>query len=298
MKIAVLSGKGGTGKTFVSVNLARMFQTSIYMDCDVEEPNGALFLKPLQCKTKDVFVEVPVFDSDKCMGCRACVNFCKFHALAFIKERPMLFQEVCHNCGGCQLVCQSDAVTFQKKKVGEVSIGQANQVLCLSGKMEQGQASGIPVIKELFHQYENLHSSAPAVIDCPPGSGCMVMESIKDVDYCILVTEPTTFAVHNLNMIVKLVTLYNKPFGVVINKDIRGFNPAQEYCSEFNIPVLEKIPFRKDIAKKNAVCENVLFEEDKDNMEGRLLQAGEKRQSLSSLFQSIKDKVVEECKSC
>ena len=250
MKIAVLSGKGGTGKTLVSVNLAAVADKAAYIDCDVEEPNGHLFFKPQAVKSLELTVPVPHVDELLCNACRICVDFCKFNALAFIKNKPVLFTEVCHSCGGCVKLCPQKAITERTKKVGVVSEGVSGNVRVYGGIMETGESSGVPLLRELFRQSKKEESLS--LIDCPPGSSCMVMESIKDADYCVLVAEPTLFGTHNLNMVHELVKVFKKPFGVVLNKCVSGENPSEEFCLEHNITVLGKILFDHKLGELNS----------------------------------------------
>lgn len=251
MTIAVLSGKGGTGKTLVSVNLASAAGQSVYIDCDVEEPNGHLFFKPEIVSEKDINVRIPIIDEKACNGCRKCVDFCKFNALAFIKGNPFVFDEICHSCGGCQLFCPEKAIREKEKNIGNVRKGVSGQVTIYTGIMNTGEASGIPIIKSLLNK-SIMDGGGPVFIDCPPGSACIVMESIKDADYCILVAEPTVFGVHNLNMVYELVQLFRKPFGVVLNKCLEGINPAAEFCSKKQISVLGRIPFDSELGTLNS----------------------------------------------
>ncbi|MDO9544602.1 MAG: 4Fe-4S binding protein, partial [Synergistaceae bacterium] len=155
LKIAILSGKGGTGKTLLSVNLASAAIASVYVDCDVEEPNGHLFFKPQWNIEKEISVKIPQVDPQKCNGCKKCVEFCKFNALAYINEKLKIFDDVCHSCGGCLLVCPQDALSERKKAVGTLSVGDSEGVHVLSGMMQTGIASGIPIIKELLYQCES-----------------------------------------------------------------------------------------------------------------------------------------------
>jgi len=251
LKIAVLSGKGGTGKTLVSVNLASVAGQSVYIDCDVEEPNGHLFFKPTDIYQQDITVKIPVVDENLCNGCHKCVDFCKFNALAFIKNKPYVFEEVCHSCGGCLLLCPEKAISEKEKTIGKVQKGVSSNVTVNTGILNTGEASGIPIIKKLLNESAS-DKELPVFIDCPPGSACIVMESIKDADYCILVAEPTMFGVHNLNMVYDLVRLFDKPHGVVLNKCLNGENPAEEFCMEKNIPVLGQIPFDNALGSLNS----------------------------------------------
>lgn len=250
MKIAVLSGKGGTGKTFVSVNLAASSQKACYVDCDVEEPNGHLFFKPQGIIKIDVSVRIPIIDNDKCNGCRTCVNFCKFNALAYIGEKIKVFENVCHSCGGCALLCPQNAILEKDKSIGLIEQGKSQNVDILTGILNTGEASGVPIIKELINRVDEKKDLT--IIDCPPGSACVVMESIKEADYCVLVAEPTQFGTHNLAMVYELVKLFNKPFGVVLNKCIDDQSPSEVFCVENNIPILEKITFDNELGKINS----------------------------------------------
>ena len=250
MKIAVLSGKGGTGKTFVSVNLAATISDCNYADLDVEAPNGGLFFRPDNIRETDVMVKIPTFDKDKCYGCKKCVDFCKFNALAYVRNKPMLFKEVCHSCGGCLLVCPKGAVSEVDRPVGKVYQGNAGENTFMSGLLNIGEASGMPIIHEVIQRIND--SEQDVIIDCPPGSGCMVMETVEQADYCIIVGEPTSFGCHNLKMVIELVRVYGKPFGVIINKYENKENPTEEFLIEESIPLLFKIPFDKELGARTA----------------------------------------------
>jgi len=252
MRVAVLSGKGGTGKTFVSVNLAAAAKKAFYIDCDVEEPNGRLYWKPKVEKETPVSVLVPVFDDQKCSGCRTCVEFCHFHALAFVKNSPMVFHEVCHSCGGCALVCPERAVSEIPRSVGAVEEGVSSGVRVVTGILNTGEASAVPVIKETLRASGKTELT---VIDCPPGSGCPVMESVKFADCCLLVAEPTAFGFHNFKMVHRLAALLHKPCGVVINKGDAPYAPLEEYCAAQNLPVLLRIPYTERLAALGAAGE-------------------------------------------
>ena len=281
MIIAVLSGKGGTGKTLVSVNLASAARASTYIDCDVEEPNGHLFFKPENVREENVSVLIPVLDDERCDGCRKCVDFCRFNALAFIRNKPIVFEEVCHSCGGCMLVCPTNALFEKEKVIGKVQKGQSEQVNVYTGILNIGEASGVPIIKRLLSE-SGLDENKLTVIDCPPGSSCIVMESIKDADYCLLVAEPTLFGVHNLNMVYELVSLFNKPFGVILNKCLQDENPAEEFCIEKDIPILGRIPYDTRLGSLNSNAKIAVREEE------------QYREMFTSLLETVRKEVLRE----
>ena len=250
MKIAVLSGKGGTGKTMVAVNLAAVAQEVVYLDCDVEEPNGRLFLEPETTEEETVKVTIPQIKADLCIGCRKCVDFCRFNALALIEEKAVLFPDVCHPCGGCELLCPVGAVSQQEKIVGYVEKGIIANGKIYTGVLKLGEESGVPIIRELIAKSKQEEVKL-TIIDCPPGSACVVMESIQDADYCLLVAEATTFGQHNLAMVYELSKLFGKPCGVVLNKYFTEENPSEEFCLEHHIPILERLTYDEEIGRIN-----------------------------------------------
>lgn len=260
MKIAVLSGKGGAGKTFVSVNLSAVVQNAVYVDCDVEEPNGRLYWKPAMEKETPVRVLIPEFDVQRCSGCRKCVDFCRFHALAFVREKPMVFSEVCHSCGGCVMVCPENAVWETPRPVGMVEEGARGGVRVVTGVLNPGEVSAVPVIKAALRTGGE---SDLTVIDCPPGSGCPVMESVIGADCCLLVAEPTAFGFHNFKMVHRLALLLGKPCGVVINKADAPYAPLEEYCEKQGLPILLRIPYSERLAALGAAGE-IALEQDPD----------------------------------
>lgn len=247
MKIACLSGKGGAGKTFVAVNLAAAAGKCTYIDCDVEEPNGRLFWKPEEVKREIVSTAIPIFDQEKCSGCRKCVDACRFHALMYIKEKPMLFSEICHNCGLCRMVCPENAVAESEKPVGILEIGHHGTIRVVSGILNPGEVSGVPVIRQALKQSGEL-----TILDCPPGSACSVMETIMDADICVLVVEPTAFGFHNFQMVYELAGLLKKPCVVVINKEMERYEPLEQFCKEKNLPVLERISYDPKLSEQIA----------------------------------------------
>lgn len=243
MNIAILSGKGGTGKTTVSTNLALALGAN-YIDCDVEEPNGFLFLKPKVNKEEAVMVEYPIIDLDKCTGCGACVQACQFNALAKVKDDIMVFEKLCHGCGACGISCKYDAITYNKRQTGKIERGKLRDINCSRGILNISEPMAVPVIRELL-------SGLPQgvnLIDCPPGTSCNVVNSLKYANGAILVTEPSEFGLHDLKMAVELVKMYNIPFGIVINKDDRKDNIVKKYCDKENIELIGTIPYDKETA--------------------------------------------------
>ncbi len=262
MRIAVLSGKGGTGKTLVSVNLAAAAKESIYIDCDVEEPNGHLFFKPENVKEEEITIKIPSVDEQLCMGCRICAYFCRFNALAYVNDKLKIFDDVCHCCGGCVLLCPVEALSDKDKVIGKVQKGTKDNVTVNTGILNFGVESGVPIIKKLLNENKP-GGKKLTFIDCPPGSACIVMESIKEADYCILVAEPTLFGVHNLNMVYELVKLFDRPHGVVLNKCLDGENPAEKFCLEKNIKILDRIPFDHELGTLNSNARIAVKENEK-----------------------------------
>ena len=226
MKLAVLSGKGGAGKTLVACGLACAAGRAVYADCDVEEPNGRLFLRPENTVIRPVLRRMPAFDAEKCTGCRKCVERCRFNALVFVKGAPMLFGEVCHSCGVCAYVCPEGAVSEAGLEVGAVESGLRGGIRVVTGELKLGEATGVPVISAVL---EEAGDEGMVIIDCPPGSACPVMEAAREADYCVLVTEPTAFGLHDLRLVVELMRVMGRPCGVVVNKAGDQYGPLEEY---------------------------------------------------------------------
>ena len=271
MRIAVLSGKGGAGKTFVAVNLAAAVGKATYIDCDVEEPNGRLFFHPENVEKQEVSTVIPSFDPEKCTGCRKCVEACRFNALLYIVGKPMVFTEVCHSCGLCSMVCPEKAITETRRPVGVVERGTHGDTEVITGVLNPGEASGIPIIQAALRS----GTQPETIIDCPPGSACSVNESVSDADFCILVAEPTAFGFHNFKMVHELVSLLKKPCGVVINKMDAPYEPLEAFCRERNIPVLLRIPYDPEMAGACAA--------------GTI--AGEKNGEISAMFRTLHERI-------
>ncbi|WP_319508571.1 ATP-binding protein [uncultured Methanolobus sp.] len=247
MKIAIASGKGGTGKTTVAVNLALALGNAQLLDCDVEEPNCNLFLGFDLEKQEDVTITVPEVDSEKCTLCGKCAEFCQYNAIAKLPRRLMLFPKLCHGCGGCILVCPENAIAEKKRSIGviEKGINEHFNIELLQGTLNIGEPMASPVIRQL---QAYIDESTVAVIDSPPGTACPVIASVAEMDYCVLVTEPTPFGLNDLILAVDVVRQLGVQFGVVINRHGIGDGRVEEYCRAERIPILMKIPDDREIA--------------------------------------------------
>ena len=245
MIISVASGKGGTGKTTVATNLALSIGKTQFIDCDVEDPNANIFLKAKIKEHEDVSISIPEMDKEKCDYCGKCSEFCVYNALAVVPSDVLVFPELCHSCGGCELVCPKDAVSWNERIIGRLEHGQVEDIDFYHGLLNVGEMQAVPVIKALKRKVDK---SKNVIIDVPPGTSCPVIESISGSDYCILVTEPTPFGLHDLKLAVEVTRHLNIPFGVIINRDGIGDKKVELYCKNENIPVLLKIPERKKIA--------------------------------------------------
>ncbi len=243
MIIAVLSGKGGTGKTTVSASLSAVINPSQYVDCDVEEPNGYIFLKPEFKQSIPVKVEIPCVDEVICTGCGACAKACQFNALAVIKGKVLVFPEICHHCGACFIACKPGALSAADRTIGVIEMNAENTFV--QGKLNIGEPIAVPVIRKLK---EYLRKDIPVILDCSPGASCTVVQSLEGCDYCLLVTEPTPFGLHDLKIAISLVKKLSKPFGIVINKALDNNSLIKDFCEDEGIEILMKIPYSKEIA--------------------------------------------------
>jgi len=291
MKIAVASGKGGAGKTTVATNLAYVAAqdgcTVAYLDCDVEEPNGALFLKPELSESRPVNVSIPKVDLSKCTDCGLCGQICQYSAIVPMKRKVLVFPELCHGCGGCWLVCPPGAITESHRATGRIARGNADKIQFIQGVLDVGQAMSPPVIRAV-------KAAAPetglVVIDAPPGTSCPVIESVRDSDYVLLVTEPTPFGLNDLKLAVEMVRALGLPFGVVINRAGGPASDTHAWCGQEHIPILAEIPDDRRVAEAysrgDMICVALpeyarLFSELMDRIEGSAHDAGAHRRPVT-----------------
>jgi MinD superfamily P-loop ATPase len=248
VKLAVASGKGGTGKTTVAVNLAAVFDGPVQLvDCDVEAPNAGLFLKPEALTEEIITTPVPGIIESLCTRCGECSRFCGFSAIACVGSTPpLLFPQMCHSCGGCVKVCPEDAIFVDKHRIGTVGVGRAGSITLIQGTLDVGSTMAPPLISRVK---ERIDPGLPAILDAPPGTSCPVMATLKGVDYAILVTEPTPFGLHDLHLAVETLRELGTSFGVVVNRLGIGDHRVHRYCEEQNIPVLLQIPDDRRIAE-------------------------------------------------
>lgn len=246
MKISVASGKGGTGKTTVAVNLARSMGAPIQLlDCDVEEPNAHLFLKGENIKEDIVTIPIPQVDEDLCDGCGECGKFCEYHAIVTFGTAPLIFPEMCHGCGGCALVCPPKAISETDRRIGVVETKHSEDITLISGRLDVGVAMAPPLIRAVK---EHLQNNVTTILDAPPGTSCPVITTVRDTDMVLLVTEPTPFGLHDLMLAVEMVRELQLPFGVIVNRMGSGDGRVQAYCRRESIPVLLAIPDDRRIA--------------------------------------------------
>jgi MinD superfamily P-loop ATPase len=246
MIVSIASGKGGTGKTSVAVNMALSIRNAQLLDCDVEEPNAHLLLHPKISRIEPVYVLVPFVNEESCDYCGKCSKFCQYNAIFVSSEKIMIFPELCHSCGGCALVCPKKAITENKHKIGTLKSGSAGDLKLVYGELEVGEPMAVPIIREVKRRIDK---SRNVVLDSPPGTSCPVIETVKGSDFCILVTEPTPFGLHDLKITVQVLEDMKIPFGVVINRAGIGDKKVYEYCREKSIPILLEIPFQRRIAE-------------------------------------------------
>jgi len=249
MIISVASGKGGTGKTLVSTSLALSLKNShkvMLLDCDVEEPNAHVFLKPALTGSEAVFIPVPRIDEEKCTRCGKCAEVCAYNAIAVLGDHVLTFSQLCHGCGACSYLCPEKAISEEPREMGVVEWGQADGLEFVHGKLTVGEAMAPPIIRKVKGHF---NSDGVVIIDVPPGTSCPVVETVKGSDFCLLVTEPTPFGLNDLVLAVETVRELNIPCGIVLNRAGVGDAGVEEYCRKENIPILLTIPLDTEIAR-------------------------------------------------
>ena len=247
VRIAVASGKGGTGKTTVSLNLASMFGQPVQLaDCDVEEPNANLFLRCEQLTRTQINMLVPEVDPTLCTGCGACGKLCQFHGIVALGSKALVFPELCHGCGGCARVCPTGAIKEIPHPIGQVAVGQRGNIRLVEGRLEVGVSLVPPVIRAV---QEQLLDDVPAILDAPPGTSCPVVATLIKSDYVLLVTDPTPFGLHDLKLAVATVRQLNLPSAVVVNRSGEDHVGLYSYCHDEKLPVLLSLPDDRQIAE-------------------------------------------------
>jgi MinD superfamily P-loop ATPase len=247
--ISVASGKGGTGKTLVATSLALSLKDRSkvqLLDCDVEEPNDHVFLKPIITRSEAVSIPIPKVDEEKCTYCGKCAEVCVYNAMAVMKQQVLIFPELCHGCGACSYLCPEKAITEQGKEIGVVESGYSDGVGFVHGRLNVGEAMAPPIIREVKEQARH---EGIVIIDVPPGTSCPVVEAVKDSDFCLLVTEPTPFGLNDLVLAIETVRALDIPCGIVLNRTGVGDRKVEEYCLTESIPILLTIPLDTEIAR-------------------------------------------------
>jgi MinD superfamily P-loop ATPase len=263
MILAVASGKGGTGKTTVATSLAIVLATRnggddsgpmprnvSFLDADVEEPNAALFLKPILNARREVGILIPEVDPAQCTYCGRCAEVCAYNAIAVVNEKVLIFPELCHGCGSCTLNCPEQAISEKLNVIGVLEAGLAGPVRFAQGTLDVGQAMGVPIIRELKRKHLTVAGDALVILDAQPGTSCPVVETMKDADFCLMVTEPTPFGLHDLRLAVEVARgELGLPVGVVVNRDGIGDSGVDHYCDSEDIPILMRIPLDRRIGE-------------------------------------------------
>ena len=246
MKIAVASGKGGTGKTSVAVNLALSMGKVQVLDCDVEEPNVHVLLRPIVGETFPVELLVPKIIEERCDYCGDCAKFCQFNALFVAGETAMVFPELCHSCGGCTIVCPREAIVEEPRQIGKVIKSKAGDIDLVYGEINVGEALAVPIIAAVK---DHIDENRTVILDSAPGSACPLVETVHGVDFCLLVTEPTPFGLHDLEVAVEVVQILDILMGVLVNFAGIGDRGVYDFCEEQGIPIMMEIPFDRKIAE-------------------------------------------------
>lgn len=283
MKVAIASGKGGTGKTMVTASLAATWgKPVVAVDLDVEEPNLHLFVKPKISGSRQATIEVPAVDESKCTFCRECAELCEFKAISILGSVALVFPEMCHGCGGCMAVCPAGAISADQRLLGEISWGEIEAGGFMMGRLRVGEAMSPPLIREVLAQVaqsDRFLKGDDVLLDAPPGVSCPAVNAVIESDAIVLVTEPTPFGLFDLRLAHQAFTPLHKTMGVVINRAGLGTDDVYDFCREAGLPVFARIPYDRKIAEAYA--------------DGRVIanSSSEMAALFSELARTIKDAV-------
>ena len=246
IRIAVASGKGGTGKTLIATNLAAMTDGSLLVDLDVEEPNCHIFTNAVSESEEPAYRPVPKVDDDLCTLCGRCAEVCEFHAIVVLPKKVMVFDELCHGCGACTMLCPDGAIEERDHLMGAVVRAKGGILNLLYGRLKVGEVSAPSLIRKVK---KALPPDTVTIIDCPPGTACTAVESIRGSDICVLVTEPTPFGLHDLKLALNVTKKLDIPTMVFINKEGLPGPDIRKFCESIDMPIAGTLPLDRRIAE-------------------------------------------------